>query len=146
MQVSSKSRYALRALVELELRTQGRSRPVRVIDLANERGLPEQFLEQLFATLRRSGILNSHRGAGGGFTFAHRPESVTVLDVVESLDGPLSVAACIGGDCDREELCGASVVWHEATAAFAAVLARTTVADLAERERQQGSGQAMYQI
>ena len=146
MQVSSKSRYALRALVELQLRTGGGSRPVRVVDLASERDLPEQFLEQLFATLRRSGILRSHRGAGGGFTFARRPEAVTVLEVVEALDGPVSVAACTGGECDREDLCGASLVWQEAVNAFETVLARTTIADTAERERQQRSGQPMYQI
>ena len=146
MQVSSKSRYALRALVELELRTGGAARPVRVVDLASERDLPEQFLEQLFATLRRAGILRSHRGHGGGFTFARRPDSVTVLDVVEALDGPVIVAACTGGECDLEELCGPSIVWRQAVEAFEAVLARTTVADLAERERLLSAGQPTYQI
>lgn len=146
MHVSSKSRYALRALVEPELRTGSAARPVRVVDLAGERDLPEQFLEQLFATLRRSGILRSHRGVGGGFTFTRRPDSVTVLELVEALDGPVTIAACTGGECDLEDLCGPSVVWRQAVEAFEAVLARTTVADLAERERQQSAGQPMYQI
>jgi len=146
MQVSSKSRYALRALVELDLRTGGAPRPVRVVDLASERDLPEQFLEQLFATLRRAGILRSHRGHGGGFTFARRPDMVTVLEVIEALDGPLTLAACTGGECDQEDACGPAAVWQEAVAAFEAVLARTTVADLAERERQHRAGQPMYQI
>lgn len=146
MHVSSKSRYALRALVELDLRTGGAARPVRVVDLATERELPKQFLEQLFATLRRAGILRSHRGVGGGFTFARRPDRVTVLEVVEALDGPVTVAACTGGECDLEDLCGPSIVWHQAVDAFEAVLARTSVADLAERERLQRAGQPMYQI
>lgn len=146
MHVSTKSRYALRALVELALRSGGAARPVRVADLAGERRLPEQFLEQLFAALRRRGVLRSHRGAGGGFTFARRPESVSVLEVVETLDGPLSVAACTGGECDLQDVCGPSIVWREAEEAFEEVLARTTIADLAERERQQRSGQPMYQI
>jgi Rrf2 family protein len=144
--VSSKSRYALRALVELDLRTGGVARPVRVVDLAGERDLPEQFLEQLFATLRRAGVLRSHRGAGGGFTFARRPDSVTVLEVVEALDGPVTLAACTGGECALEDLCGPSLVWHRAVDAFESVLARTTIADLAELERQQRAGQPMYQI
>lgn len=146
MQISSKSRYAISALVELELRTGGEARPVRIVDLARQRGLPVKFLEQLFATLRRSGVLRSHRGVGGGFTFARRPGAVTVLEVVETLDGPVSVAACTGGECDLEGLCGASLVWHEAVDAFKAVLARTTIADLAECERQKSVGQPMYQI
>ena len=87
MKVSSKSRYALMALVELDLRTRGHGRPVRLADLAAERGIPEQYLEQLFAGLRRAGLLSGHRGVGGGFTFARRPDRLTVLDVVEALDG-----------------------------------------------------------
>ncbi len=146
MHISSKSRYALRALVELELRTGGDAKPVRVADLAAERELPEQFLEQLFATLRRAGILHSHRGVGGGFTFARRPDQISVLDVVIALDGPLGVAACLEGDCDLEDHCGAAAVWREASEAFEGVLSRTAVTDLAERERQQRAGQPMYQI
>jgi Rrf2 family cysteine metabolism transcriptional repressor len=146
MHVSSQSRYALRALVELALRTEVAVRPVRVADLAGERDLPEQFLEQLFATLRRAGVLRSYRGVGGGFTFARRPANVTVLDVVLVLDGPQDVAACTTGACDLEEVCGPSAVWREAEAAFSTVLGRTTIADLVERERSQSAGQPMYQI
>ena len=146
MHVSSKSRYALTALVELDLRTGGEPRPVRVADLASERELPEQFLEQLFATLRRAGLLRSHRGAGGGFTFARRPDQVSVLDVVTALDGPLGVAACTEGECDLEDFCGAAAVWRQASVAFEGVLAATSVADLAERERQLRAGQPMSQI
>jgi len=146
MHVSSKSRYALRALVELDLRTGGEPRPVRIADLASERDLPEQYLEQLFAMLRRAGLLRSHRGVGGGFTFARRPDQVSVLDVVTALDGPLAVAACTEGECDLEDFCGASAVWRQASDAFESVLAATSVADLAERERQLRAGQPMYQI
>ena len=68
------------ALVELDLRTRGEQKPVRLVDLAAERGIPEQYLEQLFAGLRRAGVLTGHRGVGGGFTFARRPDRVSVLD------------------------------------------------------------------
>ena len=92
------------------------------------------------------GVLSSHRGAGGGFAFARRPENVSVLDVVEALDGPVSVAACTSGHCDQEDQCGPSVVWRDAEAAFEGVLAGTSIADLAERESQQRAGQPMFQI
>jgi Rrf2 family transcriptional regulator, cysteine metabolism repressor len=146
MNVSSKSRYAVDALVELALRSGGRARPVRAADLAAERDLPEHFVEQLFGTLRRGGMLTSRRGAGGGFAFARRPERVTVLDVVEALDGPVTVAACTGGPCEQEDTCGPASVWHDAVKAFEGVLATTTIADLAERERQLRTGEPTYDI
>ncbi len=144
--MSSKSRYALMALVELDLRTRVVERPVRLFDLARGREIPEQFLEQLFAGLRRYGLVTGHRGVGGGFTFARRPDQVTVLDVVRSLDGALDVEACTPGACGLEEQEGAGAVWRAAGAAYEGVLARTSVADLADRELEQRAGAPMYQI
>jgi Rrf2 family cysteine metabolism transcriptional repressor len=146
MKVSSKSRYAIMALVELDLRTRGDDQRVRLGDLAHERGIPEQFLEQLFAGLRRAGLLSGRRGAGGGFTFARRPDQLTVLDVVRALDGTGGIAACAPADCEPEERNGSRAVWSAASAAYEEVLARTTISDLAERERQLRSGEPMYEI
>jgi len=133
------------ALVELDLRTRGSGRPVRLSDLARERGIPEQFLEQLFAGLRRAGLLTGHRGVGGGFTFARRPDQLTVLDVVQALDGEVdggwgSVAR------DAEERAVAGALWQAAGEAYQGVLAGTTVSDLAERERQLSAGGPMFEI
>jgi Rrf2 family transcriptional regulator, cysteine metabolism repressor len=146
LRVSSKSRYALLALVELDLRTRGSGRPVRLVDLARERRIPEQFLEQLFAALRRAGLLSGRRGVGGGFTFVRRPDQLTVLDVVRTLDGASGMEVCTPGLCEPEEREGAGAVWSAAGAAYEDVLARTTIADLAERELQLGAGGPMYQI
>jgi len=146
VKVSSKSRYALMALVELDLRTRGRARPVRLNDLAGERAIPEQFLEQLFAGLRRAGLVTGHRGVGGGFTFARRPDQLTVLDVVQALEGMPEWDGCITPGCDVEEHAGAGAVWRAAGAAYEGVLARTTVSDLAERELQLGGGGPMFEI
>jgi Rrf2 family transcriptional regulator, cysteine metabolism repressor len=145
VKVSSKSRYALMALVELDLCTRGNGRPVRLVDLAHRRKIPEQFLEQLFAGLRRAGLVAGHRGVGGGFTFARRPDVLTVLDVVRTLDGGFELAACTPGACEPEELLGAGALWQAAGAAYEDVLARTTIADLAERELLLGAGPT-YQI
>ena len=146
MKVSSKSRYAIMALVELDLRTRGAAQPVRLGDLAEERGIPEQFLEQLFAGLRRAGLLSGQRGVGGGFTFARRPDRVSVLDVVRTLDGTPSLEPCTPGACDLEERAGAGALWQAAGAAYEDVLARTSIADLAERELHLGAGGPQYQI
>jgi Rrf2 family protein len=134
------------ALVELDLRTRGSGRPVRLVDLAAERGIPEQYLEQLFSSLRRAGLVTGHRGVGGGFTFARRPDRLTVLDVVEALDGAPGVSPAETEESDLEQRAAAGTVWLAAGAAYQDVLARTTVSDLAERERQQGAGGPMYEI
>src|SRR6059058_3778648 len=85
--ITSKSPYALKALTELG--RQGGEAPVPIGELAKRRDVPVQFLEQLFAVLRRAGLLRSQRGIKGGYAFARDPASITVLEVVELLDGPV---------------------------------------------------------
>ena len=130
--ITSKSPYAVRALAELA-RT-GSAGPVPIGEIARRRDIPVQFLEGLFATLRRAGILQSQRGVKGGYLFARSPSEVTVLEVVELLEGELS-ARDGGGD----------EIWHEAIAAIRDVLAKTTIAELAEREAE-SRGSSMYYI
>jgi Rrf2 family transcriptional regulator, cysteine metabolism repressor len=130
--ITSKSPYAVRALCELALC--GASVPIPIGELARRRDIPQQFLEGLFATLRRAGILQSQRGVKGGYLFARSPSDVTVLEVVELLEGELSAR-----DAAEDE------IWHEAVAAIRDVLAKTTIAELAEREAQ-AKGSSMYYI
>ncbi len=130
LSITSKSPYALRALVELA-RVGSPGNPVPIGELARRRDIPVQFLEQLFATLRRAGILRSQRGVKGGYLFAREPAGITVLEVVELLDGPLGA--------------GAESVFGEAAAAARAVLANATVADVLERENR-AAGATMYYI
>src|SRR5580692_1387612 len=89
--ITTKSPYALSALVELQ--HQGDRGPVPIAELARRRQIPVQFLEQLFATLRRSGVLRSQRGVKGGYSFARPAGEITVLELVELLDGPVGSGA-----------------------------------------------------
>ncbi len=82
--VTSKSRYAVVALAEL---ARAGDSPMPIGQVAERRGIPVQFLEQLFSTLRRAGILVSHRGAKGGYTLARPADQINVLEVVQALDG-----------------------------------------------------------
>lgn len=127
--VTTKSPYAVLALVELA--KSGGDRPVAIGELARRRDVPVQFLEQLFATLRRGGILSSQRGVKGGYRFARDPGEVSVLEVVELLDGPL------GRDSQG--------IFEEAAGAAREVLRGTTIADLVEREARE-AGSSMYYI
>jgi Rrf2 family protein len=124
--ITTKSPYAVQALAELGLSGGG---PVPIGELARRREIPTQFLEQLFATLRRAGFLRSQRGVKGGYSFAREPETITVLELVELLDGPL------GRDSEG--------VFAEAAEAARAVLEAVTIADVIERERA-GSGPMYY--
>ncbi len=148
MPISSKSRYAVRALVELAQREEelapGTSVPLG--ELAERRAMPVQFLEQVFAVLRRAGIVRSRRGASGGYRFARPPAAVTVLDVVAALDGLPTAADCTQGLCDGPEGCGAASVWIEAEQAAESVLAQTTLAHLVERERRTRGQTWVYSI
>ena len=127
--ITSKSRYAVLALAELA-RSSG-SEPVPIGELARRREMPVQFLEQLFAVLRRAGIISSQRGVKGGYRFAREPATVSVLEIVELLDGPL------GRDADG--------VFADAANAARKVLKDTTIAGVLERETHD-AGASMYHI
>jgi Rrf2 family cysteine metabolism transcriptional repressor len=129
--VTSKSRYAVVAMAEL---SHSGDRPVPIKVLAERRDIPEQFLEQLFSTLRRAGLLTSHRGVKGGYTLARPPEEINVLEVVQALDGK------VGQEADE-----AGGIWADGVGALRKVFSRTTIAEIARRETH-GSDQTMYHI
>ena len=89
--ITEKSRSAVIALTELAQR--GSAGPVPILEVAERRGIPLHFLEQLFVGLRRAGILQSQRGVKGGYSFRRPPSQVSVLEVVETVDGRLSAPA-----------------------------------------------------
>ena len=129
LSITTKSPYALRALTELA--RCGGEGPVPIGELARRRDLPVQFLEQLFAVLRRAGILKSQRGVKGGYSFARDPSEITVLEIVELLDGKLGA--------------GAESIFSEAGEAARAVLSNATISDIVERENRD-AGATMYYI
>ncbi len=142
--ITAKSKYAVRALVELTQRSH--QAPVPLVVIAEAREIPSQFLEQLFAALRRAGILQSHRGVYGGFSFNRPPGQVTVLEVVEALDGAIEPALCTTSDaCARRSDCSVSDVWLQAKLAVEDVLSGVTIQELADRETAR-DGNAMYYI
>ena len=129
LSITTKSPYAVRALTELA--RSGGAGPVPIGELARRRDIPVQFLEQLFAVLRRAGVLKSQRGVKGGYSFAREPSDVTVLEIVELLDGPF------GADAES--------IFSEAAAAARAILQNATIADVVERENRL-AGAHMYYI
>jgi len=137
LRLTQKSKYAVRALMELALDDCGS--PLGVYEVARRQRIPERFLEQIFGDLRRAGILDSRRGAHGGFCFATPPDEITVLDIVGILDGEIRPARCsAGGTCYIADapLCTTSKIWDEARVALENVFGRYTIAQIAAVERE----------
>ena len=124
------------ALTELARRAE--PSPIPILEIAESRKIPLHVLEQLFSSLRRAGLLRSQRGVKGGYMFQRPPREITVLDVVECVDGPVrpstdgAVSAC-------DEL------WHDVQLRLAEALDAVSIADMVEREARH-DGALMFHI
>ena len=132
MRLTAKSEYGVLAAIDLAC-NYGEG-PVSAREIAERRSIPPRFLEQLFVPLRRAGLVTAIRGAKGGFVLTREPSQITVLDVVEALEGSLTASVCDsekGSLCTKNASCAAAPVWARATAALRDVFNETTLASLA---------------
>ncbi len=118
---------AIRYLVE-----SGEEARISIGDISLHKKIPEPFLRKLFKPLVQQGIINSTRGVSGGVRLARKPSDITVLEVVEALEGPLALNECLLEDvsCEFLDECGMHDVWEEAQAAMAKVLRSKNLTDL----------------
>ena len=88
--------------------------PIPLNSIAEEQGLSEAYLEQLFSTLRKDGLIKSVRGAQGGYMLTHEPSKITVGQILRSLEGDMAIADCAGddpsSDCSKENGCATKLV------------------------------------
>lgn len=136
MRLTAKSEYGLLAVIELACGYG--SGPVSAREIAERREIPPRFLEQLFVALRRGGIVSAVRGAKGGFVLTRDPSQISVLEVVESLEGSLETSVCDSErstGCARSGACAAAPVWAKATAALRNVFDTTTIDELAGNQQ-----------
>ncbi|PKQ16031.1 MAG: AsnC family transcriptional regulator [Actinobacteria bacterium HGW-Actinobacteria-7] len=136
MRLTAKSEYGLLAVIDLACSFG--SGPVSAREIAERREIPPRFLEQLFVALRRGGVVSAVRGARGGFVLTRDPAQITVLEVVESLEGSLETSVCDSersSGCARSGACAAAPVWAKATAALRDVFATTSIAELAGNQQ-----------
>ncbi len=131
--VSTRGEYGMRLMVELA-RNWGRG-TVSLHAVAEREDLPEAYLEQLVATLRRAGLVTGKRGAGGGYLLAKDPATVTAGDVVRALEGPIEPQICTAEgeailNCVHEPGCGTRLVWVKLQATIAKALDALTLAEL----------------
>ncbi len=136
--VSTRGEYGMRLMVDLARNYGGGS--VSLHAVAEREQLPEAYLEQLVAALRRSGLVIGKRGAGGGYTLAREPGQITAGDIVRALEGPIEPQICTAeGDpvlnCVREQGCGTRLVWLKVQSSIALALDGMTLAELARETR-----------
>lgn len=141
MRVSTRSDYGLRALIELAgHHGQG---PLQSSEIALRRHIPEQYLDQLLTSLRKSGFIRSVRGPAGGHELVRPPEEISVRDVITSLEGTLSPVAWLDEPpehTDHPHHCGQREIWERIRDATTEILQSYSVADLLEREPTAASG------
>ncbi|MCC6260596.1 MAG: Rrf2 family transcriptional regulator [Anaerolineales bacterium] len=113
MQITRQADYAVRAV--LHLARQGKQR-VSTTAIAKEEKIPSSFLAKIISQLSIAGVLNTARGARGGVTLARAPEEITLLEVVEAIDGPIRLNDCVEnpGGCAFEKDCPLQPVWWDA--------------------------------
>ena len=138
MMFSTKAEYGVRVMVDLARR--GGADPVPLAEIAEFEGLPLAYLEHLVARLRRAGLVESRRGARGGYLLAREPAQITMAEVVEALEGRIAPIECISSlpdgtirclrESDSEHVCTSKVLWARVRASIVQTLEETTVADL----------------
>ena len=131
MQLTRAADYAVRVMIHLTGHPEG-VRATRY-ELAANVGVPEHFLSKILQSLSRSGLINSYRGAAGGYVLARPAETITLLEVIEAMEGPIVLNVCLvaGPSCDRKSWCSVHRVWSEAQSALTGVLRGATLAQLA---------------
>jgi Rrf2 family transcriptional regulator, cysteine metabolism repressor len=131
MNISAKAEYACLAVIDLTI-LRYKNQPVQTAELAKRNAIPERFLVQILLQLKGAGIVQSVRGASGGYRLSAEPESISLLDIIRLIDGP---GALGGTESSAPRTAGRQVlhaIWHEVTAHEEALLRDVKFADLAE--------------
>ena len=135
-----RSDYGIRAAVCLAGMAAER---VTAAEVAEEMDIPKGFLHQVLQELQRGGLVTSIAGRKGGYALSRPPDQISVLEIVEALEGPLRLGECAlrGGPCRWEDVCALHEVWTAGRAAFCEQLASYTLADVSRVDAQLRVGQ-----
>lgn len=113
--------------------------PLHIREISDAQDIPLRFLEQILLQLKRAGYLKSKKGPNGGYYLSKAPSRISAAEIIRVMDGPLAPIDCVSVTahevCPRERVCGLRGLWKETRDAVAAILEKTTLADLAGRTR-----------
>jgi Rrf2 family protein len=141
--LTSKAKYALRAMIDLAAQSGGGPRlPIFIADIAARQDIPRRFLENILLELRKHGLVVSHRGKAGGYALARAPDLITFADIIRAIDGPLAMTPCSSRtayqrceDCKDEATCAIRKALMKVRDASAIILESTTLAEAASGGR-----------
>lgn len=137
MKISTKGRYALRLMLDLAVYNNGE--PISLKDIAKRQDISEKYLEQIISMLTKAGLVQSIRGAQGGYLLRKSPSEYTVGDILRVTEGSLSPVGCVdenGITCDRENICVTVRVWSKLYTAINDVVDGITLADLVDWQQE----------
>lgn len=131
MEISRRTDYGVRVILDLaQLPTNG---PSATRQIATRQNIPGPFLAKIISQLATAGLVSTHRGAGGGVTLARSPSEISLLEVVEALEGPIRLNRCLvqPDACPRDSYCPVHSVWADAQERLTSLLEVTTFDALA---------------
>ncbi len=141
MKLTTKSRYAVRAIFDIAYHAGGL--PAQIKDISERQRISPRYLEQIFQKLKKAGILGSKRGPRGGYFLLKEPKQITLYEIVTSTEGPIELVFCVGeaqdGEqceaplCDMQDHCVASPLWKEIGEKIAEIFRNTTIQNLCQR-------------
>ncbi len=131
MELTRKGEYAIRAILYLSRQPLGKLSLAG--EIAESAGIPRSFLSKILQDFTRVGLVSSFRGMGGGFSLARNPHGITLLEVVEAIEGPVLPNRCLVGEgtCERDGSCRVHLVWKRVRDEITSILAGVTIEELA---------------
>ena len=140
MKISTKGRYGLRVLLDIAAH-QGKG-PVILRDISARQEISEKYLWQVINPLKAAGLVNSTRGAKGGYVLAKAPGDITLLEIVSILEGPVSVVDCVGtpDKCERSGTCVTRGVWEKIESGIKDSMAKITLKEIVDKQADAESG------
>lgn len=136
MKLTTKARYAVRAL--LDLAVQETTKPIATKDIALRQGISERYLEQIFGHLKKAGLLTSRRGPKGGYRLAREPHQISVAEILLAAEEEFRMAPCATAaeTCDRaENACVTYTLWQQADQILHGYFGKLTLKDLCEKAK-----------
>ncbi len=144
MKLSTRTRYGLRAMVELA--SYGDSGPIMVRKIAEKQRISKKYLDIIFTSLKLAGLVRAIRGATGGFLLTRRPEEIRVSQIVAALEGALAPVECCQSPelCERSNHCAAQNLWSRLEESIRETLDSVTLADLVAEQRALDDGELPF--
>ena len=133
LHLTRKGDYAIRGMVYLAMMQDQQVSSLK--EIAAGVDVPLHLLAKIFQQLGKNGLVRSYRGTGGGFLLARDPEKITLLEIVEAVEGPITMNLCLieKGLCDRESFCTVHPVWKEVQDKMKDILSHVTLKDLSKK-------------